>query len=179
MDAPRTRSEPDYVIGLGGNLGDRLQTLRAAVARLRATPGVTVLACSAVYESEPLAPPAGNAAPGAPPQPRYLNAAVAIASALPPRALLDALLAIEAGLGRVRRERWGPRTIDLDLLWGRDAVCEPGLTVPHPALAERWFALLPLLEVAPGLAARYAPVLAALTARAPCPPPVAALAAGP
>jgi 2-amino-4-hydroxy-6-hydroxymethyldihydropteridine diphosphokinase len=158
-------SEPDYVIGLGSNLGERLQLLRAAVAKLAATPGVRVLARSAVYESEALEVPAAD--PGATAvQPRYLNAAVAIACPLPARALLDRLLAIEAELGRVRRERWGSRTIDLDILWGRIEVDEPGLTVPHPELPQRWFALWPLLEVAPPLGPRYA----AARSQQPAPP---------
>jgi 2-amino-4-hydroxy-6-hydroxymethyldihydropteridine diphosphokinase len=191
---------PDYVIGLGSNLGERLELLRAAVAKLDETPGLRVLARSAVYESEPLslspaaargalrrlAEPAGaspHAGPRsaalladeiltAPLQPRYLNAAVAIACPLPARALLDRLLAIEAELGRVRRERWGARTIDLDILWGRIELDEPGLTVPHPELPRRWFALWPLLEVAPALDARYA---AARSQHPPPPEPYAAL----
>jgi hypothetical protein len=88
-----------------------------------------------------------------------LNGAARIASALPPRRLLDALLAIEAELGRERRERWGARTIDLDLLWSARPFADDRLTLPHPSLTERWFALLPLLDVAPELAERYAPVL--------------------
>lgn len=172
---PSETSEPDYVIGLGANLGQRLETLRAAVAALEATPGIHVLARSAVYESDPLPLPVAPSAPGAgprPEQPRYLNAAVALASGLSPRALLDRLLAIEVELGRVRRERWGPRAIDLDILWGRTEVAEPGLTIPHAELARRWFALRPLLEVAPSLGPRYA---AALAAHGPCPASSAAL----
>jgi 2-amino-4-hydroxy-6-hydroxymethyldihydropteridine diphosphokinase len=173
-------SEPDYVIGLGANLGERLSTLRAAVARLDAEPGIRVLARSAVYESEPLplpsvgsgAPRLARAAVVVEPQPRYLNAAVAVASDLTARALLDRLLSIEVELGRVRRERWGPRTLDLDVLWGRTSVDEPGLTVPHPQLLQRWFALAPLLEAAPSLGPRYALALAEL---GPCPPPHALL----
>jgi len=163
--------EPDYVIGLGGNLGERLSILRAAVERLAATPGVRVVARSAVYESEPL-PMSAPSDPSSAPQPRYLNAAVAIETVLSPRALLSRLLSIEVELGRVRRERWGPRTLDLDILWGRTPVEEPGLTIPHPELPRRWFALLPLLEVAPQLGPRYAQALAA---HGPGPPPHASL----
>jgi 2-amino-4-hydroxy-6-hydroxymethyldihydropteridine diphosphokinase len=131
------------VIALGANLGDRAATLHAAVAALRADPGLTVLAESPHYET----PPAGG-----PPQPDYLNAAVLLATALPARVLLDRALAIERTLGRVRPDpiRWGPRTMDLDLLWIEGEVHhEPGLEVPHPRLRERPFALRPLLDVAP------------------------------
>ena len=131
------------VIGLGSNLGDRLGTLTAAVDQLRAQRGVHVLKRSPIYES----PPAGG-----PPQGDYLNGAVLIVTAEPARGILDWLLAIERSLGRVRpdAERWGPRTIDLDLLWIEgEAVAEPGLHVPHPRLAERTFALRPLLDIAP------------------------------
>lgn len=158
------------MIGLGANLGERLSALRTAVERLAATPGIRVLARSAVYQSEPLAAPSSSSQTA--PQPRYLNAAVALATDLPPRVLLSRLLEIETELGRVRRERWGPRTLDLDILWGRIAIDEPGLTIPHPELVRRWFALLPLLEVAPALAPRYA---RALAEHGPCPPPYAAL----
>lgn len=127
------------VIGLGANLGDRLGTLRAAAARVgRVAP---VLARSRVWETEPV---------GGPPQPAFLNAALLVAWDGEPAALLDALLAIEADLGRVRGVRWGPRAIDLDVLWieGR-VIDEPRLVVPHPRLRERAFALAPLAEVAP------------------------------
>jgi 2-amino-4-hydroxy-6-hydroxymethyldihydropteridine diphosphokinase len=127
------------VIGLGSNLGDRGAHLRAAIDGLRAV--ATVLAESRVHETAPV---------GGPPQGDYLNAAVLLEYEGTPRALLDALLAIEARLGRVRRERWGPRVIDLDVLWIEGVVVdEPGLTVPHPRLLDRAFALEPLLEVAP------------------------------
>ncbi len=126
------------VVGLGANLGDRLATMRAAlgalgrIARVRAT--------SRVYASAPVGPP----------QPDYLNAAALVEWDGEPEALLDGLLGIEAVLGRLRRERWGPRTIDLDVLWieGR-AVRTERLVVPHPHLEERPFALAPLLDVAP------------------------------
>jgi 2-amino-4-hydroxy-6-hydroxymethyldihydropteridine diphosphokinase len=127
------------VIGLGANVGDRLATMRAAVGAIGAV--ASLRAASRVYETAPV---------GVTDQPDFLNAAVLVETELAPRALLDALLAIEASLGRVRRERWGPRTIDLDILWieGVD-VSEPGLAVPHPHLLERAFAVVPLLEVAP------------------------------
>jgi 2-amino-4-hydroxy-6-hydroxymethyldihydropteridine diphosphokinase len=131
------------VIGLGGNLGDRAATLRAAVAALRADSDLGFLAESPRYET----PPAGG-----PPQPDYLNAAVLLATALPARTILERALAIERALGRVRPDpvRWGPRVIDLDLLWIEgESIREPGLDVPHPRLRERAFALRPLLDVAP------------------------------
>jgi len=127
-----------YVIGLGANLGDRLRTLRAAVLALDATGQVQRL--SHIYETPALGPP----------QPDYLNAAVLFDSSLPARALLDELLRIEQRHGRERRERWGPRTLDLDLLLSPGLTLdEPGLTLPHPELARRSFALVPLLDVLP------------------------------
>ena len=125
-------------IGLGSNLGDREATMRAAVAAL---PGV--LAVSTLRETEPV---------GVTDQPAFLNGAAAVETELTPRELLETLLAIERALGRERRERWGPRTIDLDLLlYGAETVDEPGLTVPHPHLHERRFALEPLAELDPEL----------------------------
>ncbi len=126
------------VVGLGSNLGDRLATMRAALRELSAV--ARVEATSRVYATAPVGPP----------QPDYLNAAVLVAWDGQARGLLDALLAIEQKLGRVRGEKWGPRTIDLDVLWIEgQRVDEPGLLVPHPHLKERAFALAPMLEVAP------------------------------
>lgn len=126
------------VIGFGANVGERLASLASALERLAATPDVTCLATSRVYETAPVGPP----------QPDFLNAAALVRTSLSPRALLTRLLAIEAELGRVRRERWGPRVIDLDLLWYEGVVVdERDLTVPHPRLCERAFALAPLLDV--------------------------------
>jgi 2-amino-4-hydroxy-6-hydroxymethyldihydropteridine diphosphokinase len=127
-----------YVVGLGSNLGARYATLAAAAACLDAVPGCRVIARSRVYESPPFGPVS---------QPHYLNAAVLLDSQLSPEALLAELLRIEASLGRVRDVRWGPRTIDLDLLSGPRPISSPGLTLPHPGLPERWFALAPLLDV--------------------------------
>jgi 2-amino-4-hydroxy-6-hydroxymethyldihydropteridine diphosphokinase len=125
-------------IGLGSNLGDRLANLSDAVGRLAKTDGVTVTRVSRIYETAPVGPP----------QPDYLNAVADVRTSLPARVLLEALLAIEADLGRVRGERWGPRVIDLDLLtYGREEIDEPGLTVPHPRMHERAFVLVPLLEL--------------------------------
>jgi 2-amino-4-hydroxy-6-hydroxymethyldihydropteridine diphosphokinase len=132
-------------VGLGANLGDREATLREAIARLGAREGVAVVAVSSFRETDPV---------GFADQPRFLNGALALETDLSPAELLEALLAVERSLGRTREgPRYGPRTIDLDLLlYGADVVDEPGLTVPHPRLHERAFALEPLAELDPGLA---------------------------
>jgi len=130
-------------VGLGANLGDREDTIRRAVALVDDLAGVSVVGVSSLRETEPWGPVE---------QPRYLNGAVAVETDLPPRELLDALLDVERRLGRARddEERWGPRTIDLDLLLYGDLVLDqPGLDVPHPRLHERRFALEPLAELAP------------------------------
>lgn len=132
-------------VGLGANLGDREATIRRAVELLGAEPGIEVVAVSTLRETDPV----GHAD-----QPSFLNGAVAVETELEPRVLLDRLLAVERELGRVRDEglRYGPRTIDLDLLlYGDRVLDEPGLTVPHPRLAERRFALEPLHELDPSL----------------------------
>jgi 2-amino-4-hydroxy-6-hydroxymethyldihydropteridine diphosphokinase len=132
-------------VGLGANLGEREQTLKRAVELLAAEPGIEVVAVSTLRETEPV---------GYLDQPPFLNGACAVETELSPRELLDSLLAVERALGRERGTgpRWGPRTIDLDLLlYGHETVDEPGLTVPHPRLTERSFALEPLVELDPGL----------------------------
>ena len=127
-------------IGLGSNLGDRLANLGAAVDRLAWEPGLALRRVSLAYESEPVGPP----------QPRYLNAVAQVGTLLTPRATLQRLRAIEEAVGRIRRERWGSREIDLDLLlYGDRAIDETGLQIPHPMLAERGFVLMPLEEIAP------------------------------
>jgi len=130
-------------VGIGSNLGDREDNLRLAVELLSAEDGVDVTAVSEIRETEPVGPVE---------QGPFLNGAVRIETELGPRELLERLLAVEQRLGRVREERWGPRTIDLDLLlYGDEAVDEPGLTVPHPRLHERRFVLEPLADLAPSL----------------------------
>src|SRR5215468_5129146 len=131
-------------VALGSNLGDRRALLDFALARLRASEGIDVLAESPVYETAPV---------GGPPQDAYLNAAVALRTTLAPRALLERLLAIEALAGRVRTGvRDAPRRLDLDLLlYGELVLDEPGLVLPHPRLHERAFALVPLADLAPDL----------------------------
>jgi 2-amino-4-hydroxy-6-hydroxymethyldihydropteridine diphosphokinase len=129
-------------VGVGSNLGDRWSNLGLAARALAATPRVAVVRASRVWETAPLGPP----------QPRYLNAVLELEARLPPRALLAALQAVEALARRQRDRRWGPRTLDLDLLLHGDLVlAERGLTLPHPALAERRFVLEPLAELAPDL----------------------------
>jgi 2-amino-4-hydroxy-6-hydroxymethyldihydropteridine diphosphokinase len=131
-------------VGLGANVGNRRENLDRAVELLGAEPGVRVFAVSSVRETDPV---------GYEDQPRFLNAACAVDTELGPRDLLERLLAIERALGRERTgPRFGPRTIDLDLLlYGSETIDEPGLTVPHPRLAERLFVLEPLHELAPEL----------------------------
>ena len=130
-------------VALGSNLGDRHAHLDAACAALDALPDTRVTARSARYETAPVGP-AG--------QQDYLNATVALSTTLSPHALLDACLAIEQTRGRVRRERWGSRTLDLDvLLHGDLALRDERLTLPHPFMLERAFVLAPLCDLAPDL----------------------------
>lgn len=128
-------------IALGSNLGNRRLSVTQAVAALRADPGVGEVTLSSLRTTDPVGGPAG--------QGPYLNAAARVETVLGPESLLGLLLEIERSLGRVRRERWGPRTIDLDLLLYDDRVIDlPGLTVPHPRMHERRFVLEPLAEIA-------------------------------
>lgn len=130
-------------VALGSNIGDRDGYLRSALARLAATEGVHDLRASSFHETAPV---------GGPEQPDFLNAAVTFRCRLDPHALLDRLLEIERELGRVRGERHGPRTIDLDLLLvGELTARDPRLTLPHPRMTERLFVLEPLVEIAPDL----------------------------
>lgn len=133
-------------IGLGANLGDAAGSVRAAIDALVGLPGTALQAVSRFYRTP---------AWGVTAQPDFINAVAMVDTELDARSLLDALLAIEREHGRVRvdGERWGPRTLDLDLLLYGDAVIDaPGLRVPHPHLHERAFALLPLLEIWPDVA---------------------------
>jgi 2-amino-4-hydroxy-6-hydroxymethyldihydropteridine diphosphokinase len=132
-------------IGLGSNLGDRELSLRRAVAALGRLPSTEVRRVSRLRETEPV---------GITEQPRFLNGAAELETALAPHELLEALLEIERGLGRDRGcvPPGGPRTVDLDLLlYGSTVIAEPGLEVPHPRLAERRFVLEPLTELDPEL----------------------------
>ncbi len=137
--------EPAQVyVALGCNLGSRHKNLSSAVGALGSHRQITDLRCSSVYETLPMGPQD---------QPDYLNAVVKFQTDLDPLALLDVLQDIETHHGRVRTgERWGPRTLDLDLLLYADHVIDtPRLTVPHPGIADRSFVLLPLAELTPDL----------------------------
>jgi 2-amino-4-hydroxy-6-hydroxymethyldihydropteridine diphosphokinase len=127
-------------VGLGSNLGDREGTIRRALEWLAADGQIEVVAVSTLRETDPV---------GYLDQPRFLNGAAALRTELPPRALLERLQDVERGLGRDRSgPRYGPRTIDLDLLlYNGESVDEPGLEIPHPRLAERRFVLEPLAEL--------------------------------
>lgn len=135
---------PRAYVGLGANLGPKEVTILRAVDLLAAEDGIDVLGLSQLRETEPV---------GVVEQPGFLNGAVALETSLSARELLDVLLRIERELGRVRDDRrWGPRTIDLDLLvYGSETIDESGLRVPHPRLHERRFALEPLADLEPGL----------------------------
>jgi 2-amino-4-hydroxy-6-hydroxymethyldihydropteridine diphosphokinase len=129
-------------VALGANLGDRLAHLQAALDGLAAHPAITVEAVSAVYETDPVGPA----------QPDYLNAVARLATTLTARELLAAGQEQERRAERVRGERWGPRTLDVDILAiDGESVDEPDLQVPHPRLSERMFVLVPLADVAPDL----------------------------
>ena len=121
-------------------MGDRRASIGAAVERLRSSTGVTSVQLSSLHETQAVGGPPG--------QGLFLNAAARVETTLEPEAFLELLLTIERELGRVRRERWGPRIIDLDLLLFDDRVIDsPGLTVPHPRMHERRFVLEPLAEI--------------------------------
>jgi 2-amino-4-hydroxy-6-hydroxymethyldihydropteridine diphosphokinase len=142
IDAPVRRA----YLGIGANLGDRLAHLQLAVDTLAAADGVRIDAVSPVYETAPV---------GGPEQPDYLNAVVAVDTSLSPRALLELAHDVEAAAGRVRTVRWGPRTLDVDvLLVGDERVDEPDLVVPHPRMQERAFVLVPLADLDPAWRAR-------------------------
>jgi 2-amino-4-hydroxy-6-hydroxymethyldihydropteridine diphosphokinase len=137
------RVEYPAVVALGSNLGDREATLRAAVSELAGVEGVVVLRASSLYETPALKPEGVDTD-----APAYLNAVVALRSALGPHELLAALQRIENEHGRVRDVRWGDRTLDLDLIsFGGQQLDTPDLTLPHPRAHERAFVLAPWLEV--------------------------------
>lgn len=134
----RKRPAEIAYIGLGSNMEQREQYLQQAIEALGAKEGIELAALSSIYETEPV---------GYVEQPAFLNMAAAVRTTLTPKQLLAAMLEIEQSLGRTRTIRWGPRTIDLDLLlYGEAIVSETDLTVPHPRMGERAFVLVPLLE---------------------------------
>ncbi len=131
----------EATLGLGGNLGDPVAAFAAALARLRAHAAVEVKATSSVWRTAPW---------GKLDQPEFRNMAALIETSLSAEDLLALCLAIERESGRERRERWGPRTLDIDILtYGEETIDRPGLQIPHPRIAERAFVLAPLAEVAP------------------------------
>jgi 2-amino-4-hydroxy-6-hydroxymethyldihydropteridine diphosphokinase len=138
-----SKSQPTIAyIGLGSNVGDRAHQINAALDRLRRTEGISVIKVSRFLE---------NPAVGGPPNaPAFLNAVAELHTTLGSHALLQTLLEIERALGRVRREKWAPRRIDLDiLLFGNQIISSDELIVPHPLMHERRFVLQPLAEIAP------------------------------
>ncbi|QEU92745.1 2-amino-4-hydroxy-6-hydroxymethyldihydropteridine diphosphokinase [Streptomyces kanamyceticus] len=142
--ADTTLSNPKRaVISLGSNLGNRLETLQGAIDALEDTPGLRVKAVSPVYETEPWGVDPGS-------QPSYFNAVVVVKTTLPPASLLERAHAVEEAFHRVRDERWGPRTIDVDIVAYADVVSDdPTLTLPHPRAHERAFVLAPWYDVEP------------------------------
>ncbi|MEU3854640.1 2-amino-4-hydroxy-6-hydroxymethyldihydropteridine diphosphokinase [Streptomyces sp. NPDC029554] len=142
--ADTTLSNPKRaVVALGSNLGNRLETLQGAVDALEDTPGVRVKAVSPVYETEPWGVDPGS-------QPSYFNAVVVLKTTLPPSSLLERAHAVEEAFHRVRDERWGPRTLDVDIVSYADVVSDdPRLTLPHPRAHERAFVLAPWHDLDP------------------------------
>jgi 2-amino-4-hydroxy-6-hydroxymethyldihydropteridine diphosphokinase len=152
-----TTSARSVVLALGSNLGDRRDVLQGAVDAIAAIPEVQIMAVSPVYETVPV---------GGPPQPDYLNAVVLARTTLPSRALLGRLQEIEAAFDRVRSVRWGPRTLDIDIITVAGEVStDPDLTLPHPGAHERAFVLAPWHDVDPdAVLPGYGPVATLLAA---------------
>lgn len=131
----------EVLIGLGGNIGDPLEAMRSALQTLDRHPKCRVERVSSVWKTPPW---------GVTNQPDFLNACAAISTTLEPRAFLDLCLSIEKNLKRIRDQRWGPRSIDIDILFfGDRMISEDGLNIPHPRITDRAFVLVPLAEIAP------------------------------
>jgi 2-amino-4-hydroxy-6-hydroxymethyldihydropteridine diphosphokinase len=130
-------------IALGSNLGDKLDNCRRAIEAIRSDPRNRLLKCSPFYHTEPV---------GEKKQDWFVNGVLGVETSRGPREFMDFLLAIEKTMGRVRGERWGPRIIDLDILFfGQEVIREDGLQIPHPRIQERGFVLVPLRDIAPHL----------------------------
>lgn len=141
LSSPNTAPPHTAFVGLGSNLGESAQILSDAIMELHQTPGILVEAVSSLYYTAPV---------GGVEQPEYCNQAIRLSTSLNPEELLDLLLSVEAHFGRVREVHWGPRTLDLDLLfYDQQMINTPRLTVPHPRITERGFVLAPLVELAP------------------------------
>lgn len=139
MNTQPTSGISEAYIALGANLGDREDTLLKAISLLQQHPGITVLRCSGMYETDPV---------GYMDQPNFVNMAVALRTTLSPDELLRFMLETERKLGRERTIRWGPRTVDLDLLWADGQIIDtPLLVLPHPRMLERAFVLVPLADI--------------------------------
>ena len=140
MNPPTQTPNLICAIALGSNLGDRLTTLEKALVALDKIPNITLKSLSSWYQTAPVGPP----------QPDYLNGCALLEVQLPPQKLMSTLLGVEKEFGRVRRQRWGARTLDLDIIFLGDLVIDtPNLKIPHPRREERAFVLMPLAEIAP------------------------------
>ncbi|MBE9127204.1 2-amino-4-hydroxy-6-hydroxymethyldihydropteridine diphosphokinase [Coleofasciculus sp. LEGE 07092] len=136
----KSAKQTQSAIALGSNLGDSLAILEAAIETLAQISDITLTAKSSWYKTAPIGPP----------QPDYLNGCALLEVQLTPQELIETLLGIEKRFGRLRRERWGPRILDIDLLLFDDLILEtPNLQIPHPRMRERAFVLVPLAEIAP------------------------------
>lgn len=141
MNIQFTSGTTEAYIALGANLGDREATLLEAISLLQGHPHIIVLRTSNMYETDPV---------GYVDQPNFVNMAVALSTTLSPADLLTVMLETELKLGRERKVRWGPRTVDLDLLWVQGRIIDtPLLTLPHPRMLERAFVLVPLADIVP------------------------------
>jgi 2-amino-4-hydroxy-6-hydroxymethyldihydropteridine diphosphokinase len=151
MNAP-PRPKVQAVIGLGSNIGDKVAHIHAAISLLTADGHVRVLKSSALYRTAPW---------GYTDQDWFVNACILIETEVSARELLSRCLETEQLLGRVRDTRWGPRLIDLDILvYNEETIMEPGLTIPHPEIANRAFVLVPLVEIAPDVMIDFQPASA-------------------